>query len=133
MGTNSVAGFSFNGSGNFTTAGVQTITLDGLGTPNASGAQTFLVTAGTSSCSFSVTVAAGTATPSTDHFILTDNSWWSYGTPILGDTLKRIIIPGAFTISGVSYKGMKEFDAANQIVDDTLFFRKSGNNYYEFN
>ena len=132
MGTNTVDGFSFYGSGTFASTGVQTITLDGVGTPGAAGSQTFLVTAGSSSCSFLVTVGT-TGVPSTDHFILTDNSWWSYGTPIPGDTVKRIIIPGSFTSNGITYKGMKEFDALGQAFDDTLFFRKSGNNYYEFN
>jgi hypothetical protein len=108
------------------------ITLTGSGTPTASGNQTFPITVGSSSCSFIITVQGGT-TSTTDHFILTDNSWWSYSTPVASDTLKRMILPGTFAVNGISYKGMKEFDAARQFVDDTLFFRKSGNNYYEIN
>jgi len=57
--TNTVTGFSFSKSGNFASTGVQNVTLDGTGTPTTAGAQTFTVTYGSSSCTFSVTVAGG--------------------------------------------------------------------------
>ena len=57
--TGSVAGFSFLGAGTFSTTGVQQITLTASGNPTTGGAQTFAVIAGTSSCSFTVTVAGG--------------------------------------------------------------------------
>jgi hypothetical protein len=52
-----VAGFSFAFSGILTTTGVQTVTLQGTGTPTATGPQTFTVTLGAGTCTFSVTVA----------------------------------------------------------------------------
>lgn len=55
--TNSVAGISFSGSGT-TTGAVQTITLAGTGTPNASGPQVFTVTYGTSTCTFTINIGA---------------------------------------------------------------------------
>ena len=135
--TDTVNGYYFKGTGKFTTVGAATVRMKAFGTPLAAGTNTFSVFYDSSFCSVDVTVvgsggsSGGTTSP--DHFILTDNSWWSYGTPISGDTLKRSIISGNFTIAGASYKGMKELDPAGQIVDDTLFFRKSGNNYYEYN
>jgi hypothetical protein len=60
--TNTVNGYSFSASGNFTNLGVQTITLKSLGTPVTTGTNSFLVTAGSSTCSFAVTVLAQPAT-----------------------------------------------------------------------
>lgn len=59
--TNSVNGFSFSGTGSVPGAGTHTITLNGTGTPNATGAANFTVTFGTSSCTFSINVSAGAA------------------------------------------------------------------------
>ncbi|HEU0111675.1 MAG TPA: hypothetical protein VFQ73_12430, partial [Flavisolibacter sp.] len=64
-------------------------------------------------------------------FILTDNSWWSYNTPAPNDTLKRTIV-GSGLLNGVEYKLLKELNLTGAF-DDTLFIRKSGNNYYELN
>lgn len=131
LSTNSLTGFSFAGAGTFTATGPQFITLTGSGIPTAAGTQTFTVSAGNTTCTFSVTVVAPIP-PSTDHFIITDNSWWSYSTPVNpSDTLKRSII-GSATGGGFTYKAMKELNVLGQL-DDTLYFRKSGNNYYEFN
>lgn len=54
--TNTVSGFSFSGSGTFASVGIQTVNLSGTGTPGAPGSQTFTVTAGSSTCTFQVTV-----------------------------------------------------------------------------
>lgn len=130
--TPAVGGFSFSGAGTFTTPGIQTIQLTGSGTPTAAGTQMFMITAGATSCSFPVTVIGGTTPPpSGDHFILTDNSWWSYNTPAPNDTLKRTIV-GSGLLNGVEYKLLKELNLTGAF-DDTLFIRKSGNNYYELN
>jgi hypothetical protein len=58
-----VGGMTFSGTGNFTTLGNQTITLQGSGTPTTAGTNTVPVTAGSSTCTFSVTVTAGTTGP----------------------------------------------------------------------
>lgn len=129
--TNTVAGISFAGSGTFTATGVQGIVLQATGTPTASGAQTYTVTAGTATCTFTVTISPAT-TASGDHFILTPNSWWSYNTPVsASDTLKRTIV-GSFTIAGSTWQGMKEKNGGGQL-DDTVYFHKTGNNYYNIN
>jgi hypothetical protein len=56
--TNTINGFSFSGSGNFTSTGAQTVVLNGAGTPSAAGASNFIVTAGSSTCTFSINVSA---------------------------------------------------------------------------
>ena len=58
--TNMVNGVTFSGSGTFSTTGSNTVVLTGTGTPTASGPQTFIVTYGTSTCTFTVTFGAGT-------------------------------------------------------------------------
>ncbi|MDQ6755679.1 MAG: hypothetical protein M3004_01975 [Bacteroidota bacterium] len=59
--TNTVNGVSFSKSGIFTATGVQNVILNGTGTPTNSGAQTFAVSFGTSTCNFSLTFGAGAA------------------------------------------------------------------------
>ncbi|GEO09095.1 hypothetical protein [Segetibacter aerophilus] len=58
--TISTGGMSFSGTGTFTTLGPQTIVLQGSGTPTTAGANSIPVTAGSSTCSFTVNVTAGT-------------------------------------------------------------------------
>lgn len=58
--TNTVNGYSFSRSGNFTFTGKQNVTLLGSGTPVATDIYTFTVTFGTSTCNFSMVVVSGT-------------------------------------------------------------------------
>jgi hypothetical protein len=57
--TNTVNGYSFSKSGVFTTTGVQTINLEGTGTPVLENYDNFIVTYGYSNCSFYVYVNSG--------------------------------------------------------------------------
>jgi len=59
--SNTVNGISFSGSGLFSAAGNQSVTLTATGTPAAAGSSDFSVTAGTSTCTFSVPVIAPAA------------------------------------------------------------------------
>lgn len=59
--TNTVNGVSFSKSGTFTATGVQSVILNGSGTPVSSGNQNFTVTFGSSTCNFTINFAAGTA------------------------------------------------------------------------
>jgi hypothetical protein len=131
--TPSVAGFSFTGSGTFTGTGNQTITLTASGTPNASGAQTFPVTVGTSSCSFVISVQPGTTAPNTDHLPLTANSYWTYNDALsttTTDTIKRVN-DGSATHNGANYRVITEYD--NSTAPQWEYhFRKTGNDYFEY-
>lgn len=59
--TDTVNGMHFRGSGIFTTMGLNTVRLQGIGTPFAAGISNFLVTYGTSSCTIAVTTVASLA------------------------------------------------------------------------
>lgn len=61
--TNNVNGYSFAASGNFTSTGVQNVTLQGLGTPVVAGTDNFTTTAGASTCGFAITVNPGAPGP----------------------------------------------------------------------
>jgi len=96
--TNTVTGFSFAGTGTVTAGPNQLIILTGTGTPATAGPQTFTVTFGTSSCTFTVDCLPAL---SNDYFPRTTNSNWSYeidDDPL--DSLYRTATSG--TISAVS-------------------------------
>ena len=132
--TDTVNGYFFKVQGAFTDTGTKTVRLKAAGKPLAAGEDVFTVFFDSSFCVVRITVLPGGATPapSGDHFILTDSSWWSFSTPVgAGDTLKRSIV-GAVSGGGVTYKILKEKNVSGAI-DDSLYVRKSGTNYYEIN
>lgn len=63
--SNKVNGISFSASGTFTATGEQTVVLTGTGTPEVAGVKNYTLTAGASTCTFSVTAEAVTTTPPT--------------------------------------------------------------------
>ncbi|WP_336518480.1 hypothetical protein [Pollutibacter soli] len=68
-----VNGMTFAGSGNFSAAGTQTITLNGTGTPTNAGDISVPITGGTASCNVDLTVEQGSA-PSEYSWELTQGS-----------------------------------------------------------
>lgn len=130
--TSSVNGMVFNGSGNFAAAGAQTITLAGSGTPTAAGTFNIPVTVGGATCNFSLTVTAG-GPPPIDYFPRTVNSNWSYefdGDP--NDSLLVKVVAGTITAAGSQFNIFMETDDASAGFDSSGYYRKSGNNYYEW-
>ena len=128
--TNTVNGYSFSGSGSFSATGVQTISLAASGTPVNQGTNVFTVTAGTSSCTFSVTVLAAIIITNNDYFPLTTNSHWTYDDLYhAGDSVKRTIID-TLTINGNLYKVMEE--QLRYSGPFQYFFRKTGSDYFEY-
>ncbi len=126
--TNTVAGFSFAGSGTFAATGNQTIILTGTGSPNAAGTQSFTVTFGSSTCTFTVDVV----TAIIDYFPRTANSNWSYEwDDIPNDSLLRVT-NSMLTISGNPYNVFRITDDASAGFDSSGYYRKSGGNYIEF-
>ncbi len=59
--TNTVNGVSFSKTGTFTATGLQTVILNGSGTPVNSGNQNFIVSFGSSTCNFTLNFTAGAA------------------------------------------------------------------------
>ena len=131
--TNTVNGVTFSATGTFTTTGVQNVTLTGTGTSTASGSQTFTVTFGSSTCTFSITFAAGTVL---DYLPTTLNSNWTYWTVNFAaspDSLFDKVIAYNPSFSGQTYASISEtlFPKTNP-PNDTLYFRKPGGDYYQY-
>ena len=82
-----LGGMSFGARGIFTTTGLQTVLLQGSGTPAAAGNDTIPITAGGTSCSFVVTVSSATGQTAAD-------SAWSFssGTNFYNGTLDSVFI-----------------------------------------
>lgn len=132
--TNTVNGMTFSGTGAFSSTGAQTIVLTGSGTPTASGSFNILVTAGTSTCSFSV-IVTDTAPPpgsNTDYFPLTQNSYWTYDDGSGSDTSKTTNT-GTATFNGNIYQRFISVDDTGDPFD-TSYYRKDNSNgfYYNF-
>jgi hypothetical protein len=128
--TDTVNGYSFRDTLNVSTPGNQTITLKGQGTPAAVQTDNFTVRFGDgSTCGFPVTVVGQTAL--TDYFPLTNNSWWSYDDLMSPpDTITRTVT-GTKLIGANSFSKIEQKDP-NGILEDSLFFRKSGADVIEY-
>lgn len=125
--TSTLGGMTFSGSGTFTTTGVQTIKLVGSGTPTAAGNFNFPISAGTSTCSFTIGVSA----LSNDYYPRTTNSNWSYefnNDP--ADTIYRYVIPATKSVSPNTYNIFMENNGST--VDSSGYFRRSGGDYYSY-
>lgn len=97
--TNTVTGFSFAFSGPLLTTGVQNVNLVGTGTPTATGPQNFTVTLGSSTCTFTVTVAGSTAAVFTiDCPNVVVNGTYTAGTPLTA--ANTITLPVTVTTAG---------------------------------
>lgn len=128
--TNSVAGFAFSASGTFTTTGVQNVTLSTApgSNPLAAGPQTFTVTFGSSTCTFTVNILPN------DYFPRTAGSNWSYeidNDP--NDSLFRTIIPQTLSALGNTYNIMMSTnDATMPPPDSSGYYRRNGGDYFEW-
>jgi hypothetical protein len=125
--TNTIGGINFFKAGMFTTTGLQTIVLEGRGTPGLSGNQNFTVSFGSSICTFTINVIAAPL-----NFIPTTlNSNWSYAatsTPDPIDSLYKQSLPNFLQFNGQTYR---EFLELNEfILSHNSGYRKSANNYY---
>jgi len=138
MGTYSIStsvsnGIIFSGQG-VVQAGAGTITLTGSGTPVVAGPTNVIVTVGSSTCSFTVTVTGTTPVTNTDYFPLTANSWWSYDDPdglwVGGDSLTRVNIDAKpYPGNGQTYNIFQNRDETTP--QDSSYYRKAGNDYFE--
>ena len=129
--TNTVNGYSFNGSGYFYQTGVQTVALQAAGVPINGGTDVFTVYTGTATCSFQVTVLTGVVNATSNDYIpLTTGNYWVYDDLHReGHQLTRTIT-GDSLIAGHTYKKMFEVtdygdtktyalqhDSINQYID----------------
>jgi len=72
--TNSMNGFSFAATGNFSNTGIQPVTLRATGTPQNATSTSFTVTGGASSCSFAVPVINPTTAPDLNKWSFTQGT-----------------------------------------------------------
>ena len=131
--TDTVNGVSFTNSGTFATTGLQIITLAGSGTPINAGPQNFVVTAGTSTCNFSIPFLPGVA-PSGDYFPTTLNSHWTYS--LIGgtasDSVYYTVINYLPMFIGNTYSTITTDLVPPTGVPDSSYYRKPGGDYYQY-
>ncbi|HPG11015.1 MAG TPA: hypothetical protein PLU37_05750 [Chitinophagaceae bacterium] len=130
--TDTVAGIYFSASGNAAATGVLPLTLNGGGTPTASGMQTFTVSFGSSTCTFIVDIQPA-APLSNDYFPRTANSNWSYefdDDP--NDTLYRTAITATHSAIGNTYNIFMGNDGTG--LDSSGYYRMTSTpgDYYEW-
>ncbi len=129
--TNTVNGYKFSATGNFTVTGVQIIILTPSGAPLNAGVDDFTLNGVSSSCGFSVTVVNPVPLNNNDHFPLTGNSYWTYDDLYnTGDTLKKYIPDSLTLINGNNYRVMYEQPKFGNPVPSV--YRKDADNYYEY-
>jgi hypothetical protein len=130
--TNTVNGISYSKSGTFTTTGVQSVVLNGTGTPTDAGLQNFTVTSGSSTCNFSITFLPEPVIA--DYFPTTTSSNWAYGlkggTP--ADSIFINVIPYQLNTAGKTYSTLSRKNFLTSGKTDSLYFRKPGGDYYEY-
>jgi hypothetical protein len=131
---NTSNGLTFSKTGVFTTTGLQDVVLTASGTPTAAGTFNFTASGGgTNSCTFSVTCNAAVAVPAGDYFPLTQNSWWSYDLSFSGIPQADTSLNKATTIKTYNANSYREVEVAlGGTPSDTLHYRKSGNDYFEW-
>ena len=123
--SDTVSGFSFSASGNFSATGVQNVLLIGSGTPTVSGPVNFTVKFGTSTCTFTVTVATA------DYYPRTTNSNWSYEiNNVAIDSFYRKVIAPTHSALGNTYNIFMLDDGSG--LDSSGYYRKSATDYFEY-
>jgi len=125
--TTAVNGVTFTASGTFSGPGAQAIVLNANGIPTVEGSFPILVTVGSTTCSFTLTVVAGAG----DYFPRTTNSNWSYkfdNDPM--DTLFQNVISQTQSALGNTYNVFMYNDGSG--VDTLGYFRKASGDYYQY-
>ncbi len=131
--TNTVNGVTFSSAGTFNNTGSQTVVLNATGTPLQAGDQTFTMTYGNSQCSFKVTFLPGVG-PSDDYFPLKVNSNWTFGQEAnpSADSIYTKVISYSPAFNGNTYSTITEASIRGAQANDSLYFRKSPGNYYQY-
>jgi len=132
--TDTIKGIYFNKTGSFTSTGVQSLTLQGVGTPTDSAAAArFTVKYGASACKFTVKIDTGAAVvvvPTTgDYFPLTTNTNWSYdvfdSASNTTDTMYQVVTGTTKSVVGNTFNIILENPSG-----DSSFVRKGSGLYY---
>jgi len=123
--TNTVTGLSFSASGSLSVGNNQVINLNASGTPTAAGNQTFTVTFGSSSCTFTVQVLPN------DYFPRIVGSNWSYEiNDAANDSLYRVVNPNTISALGNTFQIFQANDGTG--LDSSGYYRRTGGDYFEW-
>ena len=128
--TGLVNGYSFSASGSFSTAGIQTVDLIASGIPVNAGTDVFTVMAGSSSCSFSISVLTPITTTNNDLFPLTMSSYWNYDDLLYRGNIVKNVIIDTVRKAGNLYNVMEEQISPGGPLQH--FYRKTGDQYFEY-
>ncbi len=130
MSTDTVNGYYFSVAGEFTSAGMQSVTLTGSGTPVKTGTDMFSFSDTTATCNFSITVISAVPVTNNDLLPLANNNYWVYDDLVnVGDSITRTIT-GTTQANNNTYYVMNEQKKYNS--DAQYLFRKYNNIYYEY-
>lgn len=129
--TDTSNGFWYRDTG-YSTAGLKTIKLKGFGKPILPLNTNFIVTYNNSFCTFSVTLQGLTPPPAviSDYFPMSVGSNWAYDVTGFTDTLHVDATSQNSSFAGNSYRWFIGKQAGSS--NDTNYFRKSGNDYYQY-
>ncbi|MEO7316423.1 MAG: hypothetical protein ABIW47_14635 [Ginsengibacter sp.] len=127
--TNTVNGISFSKRGTFTSAGVQSVTLNAYGTPAFPGEQMFTLHYGNNQCAFKVTFLQGVSA-SNDYYPLTTNTNWTYSDLVI--SLKNKVTGDKKTVNGLEFNIVGTYKPPTATTYDTSLVRKLNGNYYGF-
>ena len=128
--TDTVNGYHFISSGAFLNTGVQNVVLTASGIPVNTGSDQFTVHAGSSVCSFSVSVLDIITVTNPDHFPLTMSSYWDYTDLFYHNNVVTNIVVGSSSKNGNTYTAVEEdISPGGPLI---LYYRKVGNDYFEF-
>ncbi|MGC4036306.1 MAG: hypothetical protein QM764_10105 [Chitinophagaceae bacterium] len=126
--TTAVNGMTFSGTGVLTATGTQHIVLTGTGTPVNAESSVISITAGSSSCTFTIKVEDPSLA---DYFPRTVNSFWTYSVDgDMSDTIRHYVIPQTLTAAGNTYAIFLEDDGTS--VDTAGSYRKAANEYHVY-
>lgn len=135
--TDTLKGIYFASTGSFSATGVQSISLQGIGTPTDSAAALrFRVRYGTSSCTFllKIDTASGVVVvpPTGDYFPLTTNSNWSYNYyDQSGAMTDSVYVRSTGTFKTLGTNAFNIFvNTYSTPPTDSSFYRKSNGIYY---
>jgi len=125
--SNTVNGVSFSKTGTFTSTGVQTIILNGSGSPLKARTLDFVLTYGNSTCNFSITFLG-------DYFPTSSGSNWDYSQ--VGGTAAGSIHTALINYSPVFGSNTFNTIAAYHVPPgqayDSLYYYKPGGDYYQY-
>lgn len=132
--TNSLNGYSFAASGNFSDTGLVQLKLSASGKPVKAGVDIFTVTYDSSFCQVAVMVKdpISVATPTNpDYFPLTAGSRWVYDDlTFVGDSIITTIV-GDTLIGGLLYKKVDEFKSFYPATN-RRYYTKKQLNYFRY-